>query len=298
MVRGRQEPGTLARCHLRFPRRSASGRSHGFAAKGVLYGIIGIIAIAVALGQTKSTADQQGALASLAENTPGKLLLAVLALGLAAYALFRLYEVVYGPIGQSDDAEGRLERIASAVRFLIYAGLTVLAVRILVGAGGGSSNTKSSASTVFDLPAGTLLVIGAGVALCGVALYQLYEGLSNGFLDDLRLAEMDDHEKKIAKTVGTAGHCARAVVFALSGGFSDQGRDRARRQGGNRPRRRPPRDRSAGLRSGAAVRGRARTVRVRLLLPDRVALPARLSTARYRRVGAWIRNEVRRYLAG
>jgi hypothetical protein len=59
----------------------------GFAAKGVLYGIIAVIAIAVALGGEQSTADQTGALASLAGSTAGKALLAAVAIGLGAMAL-------------------------------------------------------------------------------------------------------------------------------------------------------------------------------------------------------------------
>lgn len=192
----------------------------GFAAKGVLYAIIGVLAIAVALGEEQSAADQQGALASLAGSTGGKLLLGLLALGLAGYALFRLYEVISGPDGD-DGARAKLERAASVVRVAIYAGLCFTAVQILAEGGSSSSGSSadSSTSTVFDLPGGVALVIAAGAILAGVGVFQLHTAISGSFRDDLQLARMDDHEQHVATVAGTAGHAARAVVFALAGAF-------------------------------------------------------------------------------
>lgn len=199
--------------------RRRTGRA-GFAARGILYGIVGIVAIAVALGEEQSTADQQGALASLAGSSAGKLLLIVLAAGLGGYALFRLYEVFAGTAAEHGNKE-RLDRAASVVRVLIYGGLCFSAIQILVESGSQSSSSgaSSSTSTVFELPAGVVLVIAGGVALIGVGLYQLYQSISAGFRDDLRLAQMSEHEQHVATVAGTAGYAARAVVFSLTGAF-------------------------------------------------------------------------------
>ena len=199
--------------------RRRTGRA-GFAARGILYGIVGIVAIAVALGEEQSTADQQGALASLAGSTAGKLLLIVLAAGLGGYALFRLYEVFAGTAAEHGH-KAKLDRAASVVRVLIYGGLCFSAIQILVESGSQSSSSgaSSSTSTVFELPAGVVLVIGGGLALIGVGIYQLYESISAGFRDDLRLAQMSEHEQHVATAAGTAGYAARAVVFSLTGAF-------------------------------------------------------------------------------
>jgi hypothetical protein len=198
--------------------RERTGRA-GFTARGVLYGIIGIVAIAVALGEEQSPADQQGALSSLAGSTAGKILLILLAAGLAGYALFRLWEVIAGPVDERGD-KAKLERVASVARVLIYGGLCFSAIKILTESGSQSSSSEtSSTSTVFDLPAGQLLVIAGGVALIGVGLYQLYTGISGSFRDHLKLAQMSEHEQHTATVAGTAGHIARAVVFSLAGAF-------------------------------------------------------------------------------
>lgn len=190
----------------------------GFVAKGVLYGIIGVIAIAVALGDEKSAADQTGALSSLSDSAVGKVLLVLLAIGLGAYALFRLVEVFAGVEGE-DGASEVAERAASLVSFVVYGALCVSAVRILGGASKNSGNEDSTTSTVFDLPAGVVLVFIAGVVLIGVACQQVYKAFSTSFEEDLEQGRMSARMKSVARPLGITGISARAVVFALIGGF-------------------------------------------------------------------------------
>ena len=194
----------------------------GFVAQGVLYGIVGVIAIAVALGDEKSTADQSGALSSLAGQSAGIVLLVILAIGLFAMAIFRLVEVFTGPTGAEDEDEKKeaLERIGSLVRAVIYGGLGVTAVRLIADAGGKSSGSeRSTTSTVFDLPAGTFLVFAAGLIIIGVAFFQGHRGVTTSFEDDLDQSRMGTGMQSLARALGAAGHIARAVVFLLIGAF-------------------------------------------------------------------------------
>lgn len=190
----------------------------GFTAKGILYGLVGIIAIAVALGGEKSTADQTGALASLSDSAAGTALLVALAVGLGAYALFNLIEVFDGSLA-SEDGEEKLERVASVFRAVIYGGLCVSAVLLLANAGSSSGNEDKTASTAFDLPAGVVLVFIAGAVIVGVGLYQAYTGVSTSFEDALDQSRMSAGMRSAAKALGIGGHLARAVVFSLIGGF-------------------------------------------------------------------------------
>lgn len=190
----------------------------GFAAKGILYGIIGIVSIAVALGTEKKAADQAGALASLSDSSAGELLLIALAIGLGAYAIFRLIEVFVGSANE-DGTKDKVERIASVARFFIYGGLCVSAIRLLGEQGKGGGNERDATSTVFDLPAGAALVMAAGVVVIAVGAYQAYKALSTTFEDDLERARMSPGVQTLAHRLGIAGHAARAVVFFLIGGF-------------------------------------------------------------------------------
>ncbi len=213
-MEGAPHAADLSRAHERLGRV-------GYVAQGVLYGIVAVIAASVALGGERSTADQSGALGSLTDSAAGTVLLVLLAAGLAAMAVFRLVEVFSGPAGKaaSEDAEDRLQRAASGVRFVIYGGLCVTAVRLLTSSGGGGSNEDKTTSTVFDLPGGVVLVFAAGLVIIGVGVYQGYRSLSTSFEEELETGRMSERMRTVARVLGVAGLAARGIVFLLIGGF-------------------------------------------------------------------------------
>jgi hypothetical protein len=180
----------------------------GLVAKGFVYGLIGLLALELALGAGGAATSNQGALQHLAGSTLGSVLLALLAIGLAAYALWRLSQAWRG------DKLG--ERIVAAARFVIYAALTYTAVRILTGTHEQSQNGKAHKATAVVLawPGGTVLVGIVGAVLIGIGLWQLYEGVSRKFEDRWR------GQNELGRLVGVVGHVARFVVFALIGVFA------------------------------------------------------------------------------
>jgi hypothetical protein len=191
----------------------------GFVAKGLLYAIVGVLAIEVAAGGGGKPEDQKGALHVVAGQPFGKALLVVLALGLAGYALFGLVEIVVGPRDKQGSAD-LVERVAAVVRVLVYGSLSVVAFRIVVGAGGGQSGSEQEqAATVLDWPGGVALMTAVGIILVGVGMYELYNALGRKFLEDLDLAELGTGAERAATVLGLVGNAARAVIFALIGVF-------------------------------------------------------------------------------
>jgi hypothetical protein len=190
----------------------------GFVARGLIYGIIGILAIKVALGASGKTANQQGALETIARQPFGKMLLILVAIGLGGYALWRLVHALlgHGP----EDSDTTFERVAAFGSGIVYAGLCAIAVEILLGSGGNNSgNSHKTTAGVFGWPAGTWLVGIAGAVLIGVGLYQGYRGLSKDFLKDSKTEQMSARVKSWIEWIGTFGHLARMVVFGLVGVF-------------------------------------------------------------------------------
>ena len=72
----------------------------GLIARGVIYILVGWVAVLVALGQSSREADQQGALQLLAGKSYGLVSLWLLGIGFAAYALWRLSEAAFGVTGE------------------------------------------------------------------------------------------------------------------------------------------------------------------------------------------------------
>jgi hypothetical protein len=192
----------------------------GLAAKGVSYGIVGALAIGVAVGAGGRTTSRQGALQTLARHGWGEMLLVLLALGFAAYALWRFVEAF---AERDDEALKRWGKRAGYVgRGLIYAGLTFTSVKLVVGSSEQQSQNEKAHKTtaaLFDWPAGRWIVGTAGACIVGVGLWNLYRGLARKFDDRWRTGQMSSTELRWGRRAGVVGHIARAVVFALIGIF-------------------------------------------------------------------------------
>jgi hypothetical protein len=192
----------------------------GLVARGVVYGIIGVLALKLAFGDGGKATNQQGALQTIAKQPFGKVLLILVATGLFGYALWRLVRagVGHGPEG-SDDTK---ERVAGVVSGLAYAALCVTAIKILVGsggAGGASSHPDKTTGGVLDWPGGVVIVAVAGLVIAGVGLEQGYKGIKRKFLEKSKTGEMGPEMRKAFTGVGVFGHLARMVVFVLIGYF-------------------------------------------------------------------------------
>jgi hypothetical protein len=190
----------------------------GFVARGVVYGLIGVFAVELAAGNGGRAADQQGALRAIAQQPFGKVLLVLVAVGLAGYGFWRLVHALLGRGPERSDSA--FDRIVALASGLVYAGLFALAVEILAGSGsGGSGSPKTATAGVLGWPGGTWLVGLAGAVLIAVALYQGYRGISKDFLEDSKTSQMSPRVRGFVEWIGTFGHLARAVVFGLVGVF-------------------------------------------------------------------------------
>lgn len=187
----------------------------GLVARGVVYCIIGILALKLALGDGGKATDQEGALQTIAHQSFGKALLVLVAIGLGGYALWRLIRAAVGHGAEQTDSG--FDRISALDSGIAYGLLCVAAIGILTSSGGGSGSTKETTGGVLDWPAGQILVGVAGAILIGVAFYQAYKGLARDFLEDAKTGEMSESVEKGYTALGVFGHVARAVVFALVG---------------------------------------------------------------------------------
>lgn len=191
----------------------------GLIARGVIYAIIGILALKLALGDGGETANQNGALQTISQQSFGKALLILMAIGLAGYAIWRLVRAAigHGPESGGDDLKERADGVASGIGYAI---LCVTAVTIIVGSGsGGSGSPDKATGGVLGWPAGQVLVVIAGLVVIGVGLQQGYKGVRRKFLEQSKTEQMSPSVERGFTAVGVFGHLARMVVFTLIGYF-------------------------------------------------------------------------------
>jgi hypothetical protein len=194
----------------------------GFATRAVTYGVIGGIALALALGVGPAPAapNQQGALAFIAGAPLGRVAIAVAAAGLLAYALWKFGQALFGQGPEGGGGSDLKDRVASAAGGVVYVAFFVVALRILFGSSSsGSSAPSKTAAGVLGWPGGPLLVGIAGTALIAISLYQAYDAVGAGFAEDSKLAEMSRSVRRLFMLLGRVGLVARGLVFALVGYF-------------------------------------------------------------------------------
>jgi Domain of Unknown Function (DUF1206) len=187
----------------------------GLAARGILYILLGWVAILVALGQTSRQADQQGALQLLAGKPYGLVSLWLLGIGFAGYALWRLSEAAFGVTGEGNGAGPRLK---SLVRALIYAGFAYLTFKVISGAPGNQTKKQQDLSaTVMHHAGGRWLVGIVGLIIVIAGLTLVFEGISAKSMKYLQLSQMSPRTRRLVKWLGATGTLARGGVFALAG---------------------------------------------------------------------------------
>ena len=198
----------------------------GLLAKGASFALVAVLAVGVAAGVGGKTTSRQGALITLAQEGWGKIVLVLLGLGFAAYAVWRFVQA-FAEREEDDDGEKGVakkwgKRAGYVGRGIIYASLAFTTFKLLVGAGGEQSqNAKAQQTTagVLDWPGGRWIVGIAGLCIIGAGLWNAYRGITKKFEDKWRTGEMSETEQKWGGRAGLAGHLARAVVFTLIGIF-------------------------------------------------------------------------------
>ncbi len=189
----------------------AAGRL-GFACRGLVYVIIGVLAIAVAAGRSRAETDRRGALGQIAARPFGTALLILLVIGFLGYAAWRATEAA------REEKWG--QRLASAARAVLYVGFAATTVEFLVsGRGGGGSNPEPWTARLMKHTGGRVLVGAVGVVLVGAGAVLAYRGIARKFLKKLKTGDMSPTTRKAVVAAGVGGQVARGVVYALVGTF-------------------------------------------------------------------------------
>ncbi len=149
----------------------------------------------------------------------GRFLLLLIALGLLAYAAWRLFQGAMDPEDEGTDAKGIAHRLEHATNGLFHAALALAALRLALGSGGGGGSTDNWTARLMSQPLGRPLVVAVGVVAIGAGLYQLYRAYTANFRDELKTGEMSLQEKRWTTYAGRLGYAARGVVFGVIGVF-------------------------------------------------------------------------------
>lgn len=195
----------------------------GYVARGLVYIVIGVLAFLSALSAGGQTTNSRGALHTIAGQPFGRILLGLVAIGLLGYALWRWVEAGFDPENKGSDAKGVLQRLGSVLSGVAYAGLSLTAFRIVIGATGGKSSSQQDwTARLLSQPLGQWLVVLIGAVVIGLGINAFSKAVSAKFREKLKTGEMSALENTWITRAGRAGYGARGIVWMMIGWFAIQ----------------------------------------------------------------------------
>jgi len=192
----------------------------GLLAYGVVHVLVAWLALQLAwFGGSGQSADQSGAMATLAKSPVGTPLLWVIAVGLIALAVWQAAEVLRWRSGWSASGKTRTKALQKSgkalVKAAIYVGLAVLAIRFATGSGQSSSQQQQQTTAgVFGWPAGQWLVGAAGLVLIGSGVYHVYKGVTKRFLKEIDTSDASPAALRLVTRLGQVGFPGKGVALA------------------------------------------------------------------------------------
>ena len=190
----------------------------GFLVKGVLYMVIGAMALQVAARAGGRVTGMRGALTIVLGQPLGPTLLLVAAIGLVGYALWRVLQGLVDPDRLGHDWRGLAIRASFVARGAVHAALGRQAFRLHRGLSAPSGTSEREVATeVFQWPLGDWLVVLAGLGLIGFAVQQVHAAITCRLERNLDVNELRREAGEWAVGLSRFGMAARAVVFALLG---------------------------------------------------------------------------------
>ena len=213
-------PDVQRRLRAASPALVMLGRA-GYAAKGIVYVVMGALAAKAALGTGGRTTDTRGAIGVIGGGPMGTIALVAIGVGLIGYMLWRLIAAATDAEGEGDEPTRLVVRGTQAARGIAYGVLGVQALRALDGDDVGSQGAAARHWTarLLDMPFGRALVVAAGVGVLGYAAYQVYRACSDKAKKHLDLAQAGPAAATWIVRLGRFGIAARGVVFAMIGVF-------------------------------------------------------------------------------
>lgn len=219
--------GAVARDGQVEARRAATGSARegaaraGLTARGVIYALVGVLALRIAFGGSGHQADRGGALQEIASKPFGAVLLWALGIGVVGMALWRLSEAAFGAAGE--DGGKASKRLMAAGRFVFYGFVAYSVLSFAAGSRGSGAGDKQSrdvTAKALGIPGGQWIVGAFGVGLVAAGVWIAARAVMRKYHKHLKLGEMSQNVRRAVDVTGVGGGVARGAVFAAAGVFA------------------------------------------------------------------------------
>ncbi|MCC6327388.1 MAG: DUF1206 domain-containing protein [Acidobacteria bacterium] len=195
----------------------------GFVAKGVLFIVIGALAIMLAVGLPEGRlTDASGALGVIAKQPFGRILLLAFIVGATGHAVWNILR----GIADVDDAgrgwRGYITRGFAVATGVVYIALALTALeKILALRVAQAGDAQEAVVTVLlSIPVlGTVLLYLIGLGVIGAGFYECYVGFTGKYRENYRAWEISGLHLWLITILGVLAFSARAVILVMIGYF-------------------------------------------------------------------------------
>lgn len=193
----------------------------GYAAIGIVYALVGALALSSAFGRGDASGGTKEAVATIHDMPFGRALVVAIGLGLLAFAAWRLLQAALDVEHRGADKKAAAVRARLALSGVVYGALGVWSLSLARGAASATTGEEAQGLTarVMGAPFGAALVGLAGLAFLGAGAWQLWKVRGRKYLKRLDLASLDAQKRRTVERIGAAGLVARGVVFGVMGAF-------------------------------------------------------------------------------
>jgi hypothetical protein len=188
----------------------------GYAARGVVYLVVGGFALIAAKDRTPAP-DSNSALGELLGEPFGEALLGVTALGLAAYAGWRLLCAILDLESKGSDLKGWIARTAQLISAALHLSLGASVATLIWRAGDRESadKTESWTAAIMAEPFGRWLIALAGIIAIAMGVQHFVKAHREKYRDNLRYTPTAARLAPVIKF----GLIAHGVVVLIIGAF-------------------------------------------------------------------------------
>ena len=191
----------------------------GFAVGGIVYLIIGLLAILVAYENRGHIVGPEGAIQRIGEQPYGKVLLGIVSVGLLGYAVWCFIQAILDADRDGNDLKGIAVRIGEFCSGLAYVSLGLLAFHRMRGDHTAGNSARHWTAEILAHDSGAWLIALAGAIFAGVGVGLVVYAAREGFRKYLRLDGANRAAREWIIRLGKWGYIALGVVFCLIGGF-------------------------------------------------------------------------------
>lgn len=187
----------------------------GLIAKGVVYCLMGMLTIMAALGLSEKKGDKEEAFKVVYEQPFGKIVLAIIAIGLLGYVTLRFFQTFADTDHRGNNAQGLAIRIGYGISAFLYLGLSIYAVKLTTGDFSNTDSRKFFVSKAMEYPWGEWLVGIGALIIIGAGINAIYKGATGHFMKKVKLVH--SNYEQAFRRAGVIGYLSRGIVLGTVG---------------------------------------------------------------------------------